>query len=63
MANISMEGAEALRKTWEEKVKANPTLTCDHPKTRLKERYPDGRDNGDRVCPICGNTVYHTLLK
>lgn len=63
MTNISMDGAESLRKSWAEKVKADPALKCNHPKNRLKERYPDGSDNGDRVCPICGDAVYHTLLK
>ena len=51
-----MESAEALRKAWKEKVKADPTLTCDHP-NRRKEKYM-GQDTGDRVCIVCGDAIY-----
>ena len=54
MANIGMKEAQALKKSWRERLKQDPDLKCDHPLRYYKEKYL-GQDTGDRVCPVCGD--------
>lgn len=54
MANIGMKEAQALKRSWVERLKEDPDLKCDHPRGHYKEKYL-GQDTGDRVCPVCGD--------